>query len=137
VNRHFWVVIDSDLESEGQTLNVTKMRVRDALAAYQGRGGSWATLDTWSRTTCRQRFCRPRLNRFIPLASQSGRASVTSTRSLLGELAGYLPGKRLTIAVVSTVGIDGNRTGENVSRVIFQRIAKRLAPPSNPVAFPG
>jgi hypothetical protein len=37
---------------------------------------------------------------------------------------------------VSTVGIDGNRTGENVSQVIFQRIAKRLAP-SDPVEFPG
>jgi hypothetical protein len=43
VNRNFWVVIDSDLESEGQTLNATKVRVRDALAAYQGRGASWAT----------------------------------------------------------------------------------------------
>jgi hypothetical protein len=41
--------------------------------------------------------------------------------------------KRLTIAVVSTVSIDANRTGENVSQVIFQRIAKRLAR-SDPVA---
>ena len=48
----------------------------------------------------------------------------------------YLRGKRLTIAVVSTVGINGNRTGENVSQVIFQRIAKRLAP-SDPVECPG
>jgi D-alanyl-D-alanine carboxypeptidase len=53
-----------------------------------------------------------------------------------GGVQAYLPGKRLTIAVVSTVGIDGNRTGENVSQVIFQRIAKRLAP-SDPVEFPG
>jgi D-alanyl-D-alanine carboxypeptidase len=45
-------------------------------------------------------------------------------------------GKRLTIAVVSTVGINSNRTGENVSQVIFQRIANRLAP-SDPVEFPG
>jgi D-alanyl-D-alanine carboxypeptidase len=48
----------------------------------------------------------------------------------------YLPGKRLTIAVVSTLGIDGNRTGANISQVIFQRIAARLAP-SDPVEFPG
>jgi hypothetical protein len=48
----------------------------------------------------------------------------------------YLPGKRLTIAVVSTVGLAGNRTGEQVSQVIFQRIANRLAP-SDPVEFPG
>ena len=53
-----------------------------------------------------------------------------------GGVQAYLPRKRLTIAVVSTVGIDGNRTGENVSQVIFQRIAKRLAP-SDPVEFPG
>jgi hypothetical protein len=53
-----------------------------------------------------------------------------------GGVQAYLPGKRLTIAVVSTVRIDGNRTGENVSQVIFQRIAKRLAP-SDPVVFPG
>jgi D-alanyl-D-alanine carboxypeptidase len=47
----------------------------------------------------------------------------------------YLPSKRLTIAVVSTLGIEGNRTDQNISQVIFQRIANRLAP-SDPVAFP-
>jgi CubicO group peptidase (beta-lactamase class C family) len=53
-----------------------------------------------------------------------------------GGVQAYLPSKRLTIAVVSTVGIDGNQTGENVSQVIFQRIANRLAP-SDPVELPG
>jgi D-alanyl-D-alanine carboxypeptidase len=47
----------------------------------------------------------------------------------------YLPSKRLTIAVVSTLGIGGNRTGANISQVIFQRIAAKLAP-SDPVPFP-
>jgi D-alanyl-D-alanine carboxypeptidase len=47
----------------------------------------------------------------------------------------YLPSKRLTIAVVSTLGIEGNRTGQNISQVIFQQIANRLAP-SDPVEFP-
>ena len=52
-----------------------------------------------------------------------------------GGVQAYLPSKRLTIAVVSTIGIGGNRTGQNISQVIFQQIANRLAP-SDPVEFP-
>ncbi len=43
VNRNFWVVMDSDRNSEDQALGETKIRVRDALSDSSRLAGSWVT----------------------------------------------------------------------------------------------
>jgi hypothetical protein len=43
INRNFWVVMDSDLQAEGEELGVTKVRVREALTNHPGLAGAWVT----------------------------------------------------------------------------------------------